>query len=281
MLGSLLVILGVLLPLGLIGRPSGLPPLVWAGVIVWLAFAVLLLFGSRLRHTFGGGAFRLVRRAKLFLPAASYSSGAELDLLLGTNRPWVVAFGQAIPIAAAAWLIDLPRVWLLYLTLFSAISGAITTTAAARSRALWLRFEWTRAEMFAGVEAAYRRYNAYALGVLLLLFIAMGAYREVAAPVLALGLMLLALSSVVSSYLGLAMTHGLRWRETALGVLTMGLIMVTAVAVGDASDNLVYASELLIALAGLAVVYRLIAKRRWVGLDWMVCRNAPLARGAG
>ena len=61
----------------------------------------------------------------------------------------------------------------------------------------------------------------------------------------------------------------------------MGLLMVTAVAVGDASDNLVYAIELLIALAGLAVVYRLIAKRRWVGLDWMVCRNAPLARGAG
>ena len=40
------------------------------------------------------------------------------------------------------------------------------------------------------------------------------------------------------------MTRGLRWRETALGVLTMGLIMVTAVAVGDASDNLVYAIEL-------------------------------------
>ena len=45
--------------------------------------------------------------------------------------------------------------------------------------------------MFARVEAAYWRYNAYALGVLLLLFVTMGTYREVAAPVLALGLALL------------------------------------------------------------------------------------------
>jgi hypothetical protein len=281
LLGSLLVILGILLPLGLIGRPSGLPALVWAGIAVWVTFAALLLFGSRLRHAFGRAAFRFALSTKRFLPTASYSSGAELDLLLGTSRPWVVAIGQAVPVGAAVWLIDLQSVWLLYLTLFSAISGAITSTAAARSRALWLRFGWTRTEMFARVEAAYWRYNAYALGVLLLLFIAMGTYRDVATPVLGLGLASLALSNVVSSYLGLLMTRGLGWRETALGVLTMGLIMLTAVAVGKASDNLLYAIELAVALAGLVVVYRLIAKRRWIGLDWMVCRNSPLTRGAG
>ena len=280
LLGSLLVILGVLLPLSLIGRPSGLPPLVWAGAIVWLAFAVLLLFGSRLRHAFGGSRSRLAQRARQLLPTTSYSSGAELDLLLGTSQPWVVALGQAIPIAAA-WLIVLPQVWLLYLTLLSAISGAITSTAAAKGHTLWLRFGWTREEMFARVEAAYWRFNAYALGVLLLLFVAVGTYREVATAVLALGLASLVLSSVVSSYLGLLMTRGLGWRETALGILTMGLMMTTAVAVGGTSENLAYTSELLIVLAGLAVVYRLIAKRRWVALDWMVCRNAPLARGAG
>ena len=141
-------------------------------------------------------------------------------------------------------MINLPSVWLLYLTMFSAISGAITSTAATRSRAMWLRCGWTRTEMFARVEAAYWRYNAYALGVLLLLFVTMGTYREVTTPVLALGLASLTLSSVVSSYLGLVMTRGLGWRETALGVLTMGLLMVTAVAVGDAGENLVYATDL-------------------------------------
>jgi hypothetical protein len=215
------------------------------------------------------------------LPTPAYAAGAELTLLLGTSRPWIVALGQAVPLGAAHWLIEFPSVWLLYLTVFSAISGAITSTAAAKSRTLWLKFGWTRAEMFARVEAAYWRYNGYALGVLLLLFVAMGTYREVATPVLALGLASLALASVVSSYLGLLMTRGLRWGEITLGILTMGLIMATAVAVGDANANLAYAIELTSALAGLAVVYRAIARRRWVGLDWMVCRNAPLARGSG
>lgn len=279
LLGSLLIILGILLPLGLIGRPSGLPALVWAGGFAWLAYAALLLFGARLRHALLGSGYRLAQRAQRFLPKSSYSAGAELDLLLGTSRPWVVALGQAIPICASVWWISLPSVWLLYLTLFSAISGAITSTAAARSRSLWLKLGWTRREMFARVEAAYWRYNAYSLGVLLLLFVAMGTYREVATPVLALGLASLALSSVASSYLGLLMTRGLRWSETALGVLTMGLIMAAAVAVSGANENLVYGIELTSALAGLAVVYRIVAERRWLGLDWMVCRNLATARG--
>ena len=130
------------------------------------------------------------------------------------------------------------------------------------------------------MEAAYWRYNGYALGVLLLLFVAIGSYRDFATPLLALGLALLVLSSVVSSYLGLLMTRGLRGFETALGILTMGLIMATAVAVTDAGDNMAPAIELGVVLAVLALAYRIIAKRRWLGLDWMQCRNAPQVRGS-
>ena len=63
--------------------------------------------------------------------------------------------------------------------------------AAARSRVLWLRYGWTRIELFRRVESAYWRYNAYPLGLLLLLYVGIGSYLEFTTPQLALGLPLL------------------------------------------------------------------------------------------
>ncbi len=278
LLGSLLIAAGIIVPLGAIGMPSGVPPMTIAGIAIWAAFAALVLFGARLRRFANRG---LLRGARSRLPGVSYAAGAELDLLLGTARPWVVALGQAVPVAAAGWLIFDLRAWTFFLVLFTAIQGAITSTAAARSRVLWLRLGWTRAEMFQRVEAAYWRYNAYSLGVLLLLFIGFGAYRELSTPVLALGLPLLVLGSVVSSYLGLMMTRGLRWLEIVLGIGTMTLLIRASLATSDAEAGMALAVELELALAALAVTYRWWAKRRWLRLDWLVCRDATLTRGAG
>jgi hypothetical protein len=280
LLGSLLIALGVIVPIGAIGMPSGVPPMTVAGLLVWAAFAAFVLFGAHVRHAASGSAMRFARTVRKLLPSVSYAAGTELALLLGTTRPWVVAIGQAVPMAAAGWLIFDLRAWLFFLTLFTAISGAMTSTAAARSRVLWLRLSWTREEMFARVEAAYWRYNAYSLGVLLMLFIGFGAYREVSTPVLALGLPLLVLGTVVSMYLGLMMTRGLRWLEIILGIGTMGLLIWTSVVV-TADSRMTLAIELELALAALALVYRTCAQARWHALDWLVCRDAALARGAG
>lgn len=278
LLGSLLIATGIIVPLGAIGMPSGVPPMTIAGVAVWAAFACLVLFGARLRRFANRG---LLRGARSRLPGVTYAAGAELDLLLGTARPWVVALGQAVPVAAAGWLIFDRVAWTFFLVLFAAISGAITSTAAARSRVLWLKLGWTRAEMFERVEAAYWRYNAYSLGVLLLLFIGFGAYRELPTPVLSLGVPLLVLGSVVSSYLGLMMTRGLRWLEIVLGIGTMSLMIRASVATSDADAGMALAIELELVLAALAVTYRWWARRRWLSLDWLVCRDATLTRGAG
>ncbi len=202
-----------------------------------------------------------VRTVRNLLPSVSYAAGTELELLLGTTRPWVVAIGQGVPMAAAGWLIFDLRAWLFFLALFTAISGAITSTAAARSRVLWLRLNWTREEMFARVEALYWRYNAYPLGVLLMLFIGFGAYRELSSPVLALGSPLLVVGTVVSMYLGLMMTRGLRWLEIILGIGTMALLIWTTVVVGTADSRMTLAIELELALAALALVYRTARKR--------------------
>ena len=102
---------------------------------------------------------------------------------------------------------------------------------------LWLRNHWTRAELFHRVEAAYWRYNAYPLGVLLLLYAGIGSYLEFPTPRLAFGLPLLALGSIASLYLGLTMTRGLGWLEAALGVLTMGLPIMAAVTIGGVPDG--------------------------------------------
>jgi hypothetical protein len=133
--------------------------------------------------------------------------------------------------------------------------------------------------MFARVEAAYWRYNAYLLGVLLVLFLGFGSYRELSTPVLALGLALLALGSVVSVYLGLMMTRGLRWLEIVLGIVTMGLLIWTAIAA--AYSRMALAIELELVLAALALAFRGWAKARWLNLDWLVCRDAALTPGSG
>lgn len=275
LLGSLLVGFGVLAPLNLIGRPSGVPGLVWVGVAGWAIFATLLLGGARLRHSLIG---TISRARSVLRPRARYESGGELTWLLGTSRPWIVAVGQAVPLVAIAWLND-PVVWLFFLTLFSAISGAITSLAPGRSRTLWLRYGWTRDEIFQRVETAYWRYNAYALGVLLVLLVAIGSYREYSTQLLALGASLLVLSSVVSAYLGLTMTRGLRWPEAIAGIATTLLLLFAAVLATRPNPDLGLLVQL--GLVALAVVYRVIARARWHSLDWMVCRPPPAARPAG
>ena len=287
LIGSLLIAFGIVAPLGLIGRPEGVPAMAWVGIGGWLAFATLLLFGGRLKQKLArslGTAARLARRK---LPDTAYTSGAELDLLLSTSRPWVVALGQAVPIVVTAWLFRQAVnhvVWLFFLTLFTAISGAITSTAAARARVLWLHNAWTRAELFHRVEIAFLRYNAYPLGVLLLLYVGIGSYLDLPTPRLAFGVPLLALGGVASLYLGLMMTRGLGWFEATLGVVTMGLLMTTAVTIGGGGGlepldlDPITAIELEVALAALALIYRAIASTRWNALDWMVCRNGPAAR---
>jgi len=284
LVGSVLIAVGIVSPLGLIGRPEGVPAIAWLGIGAWFAFAALLLFGGRLKPKLARSLIALARLARRLLPGAAYSSGGEIDLLLGTNRPWVVALvalGQAVPIVVAVWLFPQHTVWLFFLTLFTAIGGAITSSAAARSRVLWLRNAWTRAELFHRVEIAFWRYNAYPLGVLMLLYVAIGSYLEFSTPRLAFGVPLLALGSIASLYLGLMMTRGLRWFEAALGIVTMGLLMMTAVTIGNEAFDRITAIELEASLAALALIYRGLASSRWNALDWMVCRDGPATQVAG
>lgn len=298
LMGTLLIIVGLLAPLGYIGapeRPFGWP--VYVGLAGWVVFGAILLSGARLTHALDRTRVRLTTRARTLLPAKRYAEGTEADLLLGTARPWIVALGQLVPIAAATAFIPIGSAWIFFLTLFSAISGAITSFAGARSRRLWLRRDWSRAELFRRVETAYLRYNSYSLGVLLLSFVAVGTWFDFSTPLLALGIPLLILGTVVSTYLGLMMTRGLGWLEASLAILTMSLLITAAFAVSRedpamalAMDTMMRTSdrgldsalaiELEALLAALAVVYRFVARGRWHAIDWTLCRNEAASANA-
>lgn len=261
--GAMLMIAGLALPLRFILTPSA--SLRWpviGNVFVSGALVVIFLFARRIAYLFSSANQIFVRRAP-----ARYT-GREVDLFVGTARPWMFSAGQLFPIAVATQFISSPAIWLFYFAIFSVISGAMTSLAAARCRNLWLRTEWSRAELFRHVESCFCRHNAYSLGVLLLSFIAFRSYMGFEARLLAFGLPLLALGTATSTYLGLMMTRNICWQDAALATVIVLLIMVAAISV-----KLLIVVGVEVLLAGSIPVLRWIAERRWAQLDWAVCRS--------
>jgi hypothetical protein len=88
----------------------------------------------------------------------------------------------------------------------------------------------------------------------------------------------------VSTYLGLMLTHRLRWQETVLAIAVMLVLLSVAVLAarskGDSEIATIVAIE--VGLGGVALVLRRVARNRWSRLDWMQCRpdRALTARGA-
>jgi len=239
--------------------------------VVWLLFGAVFLNWVRLQRVRLAWRTWLDRRG---WPSRSLQvPGREIDLMLGTANPWLLAFGQFIPIALAARIgFYSAEVWLFYLTIFSTVAGAIAGQAAERSRGVWLRGEWSREQLFLRVERSFWRHNNYVLGVLLVLMAAIGGYSGLSPTLLAVGLPLLILGTTVSTYLGLMLTQRLRFQETCIAIaLTLALMAVAALAARSAANTLAVI-VLEIALAIVAVILRRVARKRWSRLDWMLCR---------
>lgn len=242
----------------------------WEALVSWVAIGVWI---ARARPARGGGALANIWRRF----HRSYAAGHEFEWLLGTARPGLLAIAMMFPVAIQLFVgFKLPQTWLFYLTLFSAVSGALAGRAAERSRALWLRVQWSREELFSRVEAAFWKHNSLVLILLLLLLFGITRLYEMPARILSLGAPLLVLAMVISTYMGLVMTRGLRWIEATLAIVLMLSLMGTSVAVTNVTfdEHLVITFEVLFALA--AVALRFAARRRWHGLDWILCRTERL-----
>ncbi len=236
-----------------------------------LTFGALFLLWPRLRTV----AERLPLSRIIRFPTgqSTRTRGREVDLLLGTANPWLLGIGQLLPVLLAARIgFYSAAVWLFYLTIFSTVAGAIAGQAAERSRALWLRGDWSTAQLFAQVERSFWRHNNLVLGILLILMVAIGRYANLPVMLLVIGLPLLILGTVLSTYLGLMLTQRLRWSESLLAIAIMLALMAVAVLAARNAAGLTVVVLLESALAITALVLRYVARSRWARIDWMQCR---------
>jgi hypothetical protein len=278
LVGSLVAIATLVLPIGFIGWPSrSLGPYWIACALLWSLFAAGFLLAPRLKGALGRFKQKLTGR----LAGASYNGGGEIDFLIGTARPWALAVGQVVPIVLATYFLNgfaremapsAPSPWLFFLTILSILAGAVASVAATRSRGLWLRAHWTRAELFRRVEDAFWRHNSYSLGVLLVMLVAVGTYFYLPTGMLAFGMGLLMLGTALSTYLGLMITARIGWIDAALAVATMLALMTVALYTSAPATPIAEIVALEVALAAVALVFRHVARRRWSDLDWMLCR---------
>lgn len=276
--GLFWVVVSIMIPTRYLAGIPPFSPLEGIGLAAWIVFGALLLSGGQLRRWLSQQRARLGAFGRRLLPGARYAPGDETALLLGTARPWLVAFGQVVPIAILVAAIRDSELWIVILAVFSAIAGAFSSQAGARSRRLWLCSGWTREEISGRVEAAFWRYNGWSLAVLLVLYTGIAVWFGFGPETLWLGLALLVAGCAASMYLGLLITQGLGWFESTLCILTMIGLTLGAIAIMRGSAGL--AVEFIVALAGFAVVYRLFARARWRRLDWVRCRQDTALRGA-
>ncbi len=236
-----------------------------------LAFSALFLLWPWLRSV----AARLPLRGRIRFPTSqsTRTRGREIDLLLGTANPWLLGIGQLLPVLLAARIgFYSAAVWLFYLTIFSTVAGAIAGQAAERSRALWLRGDWSPSQLFVQVERSFWRHNNYVLGILLILMVAIGSYASLPVTLLVMGLPLLILGTLLSTYLGLMLTRRLRWSESVLAVGIMLALMAVAVLAARNSASLPVVILMEAALGLTALALRYVARSRWARIDWLQCR---------
>ena len=243
-------------------------------VVIWLVFGTGFLLWPRWKAY--SAKWRLLPAGGLGAFLKRQVAGREIDLLLGTSNPWLLIAAQVAPIVFTSTIgFYSAAVWLFYLTIFSTVAGGIAGQAAERSRTLWLRGNWSRDELFSQVERSFWRHNGYVLGALILLMVAIGSYAGLSVMLLAAGLPLLALGTVLSTYLGLMITRGLHALEASLAITVMLALMAVAVIAarseGETRD-LATVIVLEALLAVLAWVLRGAAKKRWAAIDWMLCR---------
>jgi hypothetical protein len=285
--GTVVIIAALVVPLRYIAAPSTNTAGVWlAGGVLWAAAAAAFLLAPRLKRIAG----RVRQAIATRVASASYRGGNEVDYVVGTARPWGLALGQLLPVAIGAWLIPglapggaaapYPQPWLMFMTILSVLAAAMTSVAATRSRALWLRAHWTRAQLFSRIEAAFWRQNCCSIGVLAIAIVAIGYWFALPSRALAFGLALMLLGPSLSTYLGLMITSTINWLQALLAVAAVGGLLAFAAYAADPAAPLALLAACVMGLAAAAIAFREIARRRWRNLDWMLCRPDGAVRAS-
>lgn len=265
-----LVILMVL-PAALKGHgPDGfLLDLLHLGVL-FIGFSAAFLCWRRMKRWLSGrhstGVTASVRTRDI--------AGKEIDLVLGNAHPLVSLAGLLVPIGFVIYASANASGFMLYaLTFASIIGGGNSEKAPRRSRTLWLRGDWSRTALFAAVEKSLWRHNGIIMIAMLLLLFILSQFANLTAFQLIVGVPAIVLGTALSTYLGLALTRGIRIPDAILSLLLMiSLIVVTVLAANPQIPIWIIAGGLL-ALSAAALWVRSFARRRWLELDWSQVRR--------
>lgn len=228
-------------------------------------------------------ASRMRAPAQLGRASSRELAGREIDLMLGNARPWILIGTLLLPMLVMLRTGGGGAVfWLFYLTIASIVAGGNTERAPARSRALWLRSDGSRATLFSAVEKSAWRHNGFVMIALLLILLGVGSYTSMPGAQLMTGTLLIPIGTTLSTYLGLSLTRGVRIGESLLAITVMMALMIIAVMAGNgAVDQWIVVGSLAL-LAALGITLRVVARNRWARIDWSQCRgNSPRALRAG
>jgi hypothetical protein len=278
-LGMLMLLLVVFLPMKrIMTGDAALLMTLLACIFTWLLFAAVVFGLPRLRQT--AFATRMHQKWKSFSAVPRVRSGREVDIMLGIATPWALALPIVVPALLSTTLGKYSiSAWLLMMTIFSTVTGAIAAYAAGRSRAIWLRTRWSREQLFEQVERRFWRHNGVTLAALVAVPAVLVLLGQLRVGFLVAGLPLILLGMTLSTYLGLMQTQSLRLRDAALGGgVMLALMLLAVIAAEDGNPPLVYQVEF--ALAALALALRFVARGRWTGLDWRLCRATERATAA-
>jgi hypothetical protein len=269
--GMAVLILLILLP------PSGEPDSnarlqsnVWQFAAFFGIFSIGFLTWPHLKTHYAG----LRSSTRKSTASAREFAGREIDLVLGNSRPWILVGVLMLPLAATLRTGPASaEFWLLYLAIAAIVAGGNAERAPARSRALWLRSEGSRAALFAAVERSTWRHNGFVMVALLLLLFALGSFTRMPAAQMATAIPLILIGTTLSTYLGLSLTRGVRLGDALLGVSAMMGMMIIAVMAANGSVRGWIVGGSLAAAATLAIALRSVARHRWAHIDWSLCRG--------
>lgn len=239
--------------------------------VFFVVFSTGFLAWPRLKRWRAGRPRAAARNARA---ASRDVAGREIDLVLGNARPWVLIGVLLLPLLATLGAGGAStEFWLLYLAIAGIIAGGNSERAPARSRALWLRSDGSRAALFSAIERSAWRHNGLVMVALVLVLLGFGSFAGMPAMQMITGILLILVGTTLSTYLGLSLTRGVRVGESLLAIaVMMGLMIVAVMAANGRVDQRLVGGSLAV-LAALAITLRWVARSRWARIDWSRCRG--------
>lgn len=249
---------------------TGLQHNLWFIAVYTVLFSVLFLAWPRIKRRIPGR----LRGWGDETAAQREFAGKEIDLLLGNSRPWQYTLALAIPLVMLTRMDQgSPVFWLFCLTIFSTVIGAAAGHLPSRARALWLRGDWSRPALFSAIEKSAWRHNGLILFTLVLLLLGVGVYLGLPSAIVMVGIPLVIIGTVLSTYLGLMLTRGMHALEGTLAVVVMLSVSGVAAYASSKAFNPWIAGVGLAMLATFALSLRQVARNRWTHIDWSQCRG--------